>query len=119
MNTPIFDALLAESDDTTRALVWDAVTPAIDLGTYIERMNRFGRALAQLTAVEPEPELQHPGTWLPGDQVEFWDGEEWERRLHRWRNAEGYRFADDKTVDSWLGDDARIHHLVPRTNGGE
>lgn len=26
MSTPIFDRLMAESDDTTRALVWQAVT---------------------------------------------------------------------------------------------
>lgn len=31
MSTPIFDALYAESDDTTRALVWAAVRPTVSV----------------------------------------------------------------------------------------
>lgn len=31
MSTPIFDSLMAESDDTTRALVWQAVTHEVNV----------------------------------------------------------------------------------------
>lgn len=59
MSTPIFDALYAESDDATRALVWAAVRPvSTDIGEFIVHMNRFARAFASVAAIRvPLPEI--------------------------------------------------------------
>lgn len=60
MSTPIFDSLMAESDDTTRALVWAGITPRVDvkitagISQFIEQMNRLGKAYALVAKVEPD-----------------------------------------------------------------
>lgn len=61
-------------------------------------------------------ELQHPGKWLPGDQVQ--GTYTWTRGDYRWTaNVDGQGVARDKDVDVWVSSHhpIRITHLVPRS----
>lgn len=53
MSTPIFDALYAESDDATRALVWPA--PSTDPRPFTDQMTAFGRAFAAIARLDTTP----------------------------------------------------------------
>lgn len=78
----------------------------------IERADRVDKANGK----QDEPaELQHPGTWLPGDQID-WDGTPWTRHYQRtWTGASGAVKLGDTSINNLLrSDDARITHLVPR-----
>lgn len=70
-------------------------------------------------SVTESAELQHPGTWLPGDQFVDSDGDLFEREPDGlWRWDGGSHVRDDETVDAVLemSRTARITHLVPRTD---
>jgi len=63
--------------------------------------------------------LEHPGEWLPGDQITDSDGDVFTRDEHGiWRYEEGTYFRDDYLVETIVGDPdngAHITHLVPRS----
>jgi hypothetical protein len=73
------------------------------------------RPVTQEPTTQPA-ELQHPGTWLPGDRVVDWDNEAWTRGRYEWR-AERYPSSwRDEYVDGHLRQGrVRITHLVPRS----
>lgn len=83
-------------------------------------------------SVSESTELQHPGTWLPGDRFIDDDGDTWTRGESGWSWTDaqfGQRVVshyDDAGLDEdYFGVDrtpkpgVRIIHLVPRENGAD
>lgn len=72
-------------------------------------------------SVTESAELQHPGTWLPGDRLQDREGDEWVRdETGHWTyDAERSSEWIDTNIDRYIRDYDffRITHLVPR--GGE
>lgn len=85
---------------------------------YLRAMARVLNERADKYA-DAEPELQHPGTWLPGDRLTDPKENLWERGSEgKWPAPKGMEFGylTDSNVD-WLVKigELTITHLVPRS----
>lgn len=83
-----------------------------------------GDAIQRIEARGPKPEpaeLQHPGTWLPGDRLRDKEGDEWTRdTAGQWTyDADRASEWDDRLINRYMDqyDYFRIAHLAPRKAG--